>query len=169
MRPLGKFLTAGLLLRIGKTFGLVTLAVIVGGCALSRPYQDSGPPSREAAALLDTARSQSGTPYLAGGAIPGKGFDCSGFTQWVFRQHGVGLPRQSYDQYQIGELVKSGKWQAGDLVFFDVEKKGASHVGIYVNRGWFIHCPSTGGRVREDYLGDKYWQQHYLGARRILP
>jgi cell wall-associated NlpC family hydrolase len=169
MRPLRKLVTAGFLLRIGKSFGLVTVAVIIGSCALSKPYQDSGPPSRDAAALLQTARSQLGTPYVAGAVAPGKGFDCSGFTQWVFRQHGVALPRQSYDQYQIGEQVKSGNWQAGDLVFFDVEKKGASHVGIYVSRGWFVHCSSTGGRVREDFLGEKYWQKHYLGARRILP
>ena len=79
------------------------------------------------------------------------------------------LPRQSYDQYQSGVKIRGRKLYAGDLVFFEIEKKGDTHVGIYVDQGKFIHSSSTGGLVREDYLGDKYWQKHYLGARRVLP
>jgi cell wall-associated NlpC family hydrolase len=97
------------------------------------------------------------------------GFDCSGFTHWVFMQHGITLPRQSFDQYQLGQQVKVGKLRAGDLVFFEIEKKGASHVGIYVDRGRFIHCSSTGGSVKEEDLNERYWQKHFLGARRLLP
>jgi cell wall-associated NlpC family hydrolase len=160
---------AGSFLRIGKACGLFAFAVMVSGCGLGRPYKNSMPPSMGTAALLQTARSQLGIPCHAGGDSPLKGFDCSGFTQWVFRQHGIPLPRQSYEQYRIGQQVKSGKLRSGDLVFFDVEKQGASHVGIYMGQGWFIHCSGTGGHVQKDNLGKTYWQEHYLGARRILP
>jgi murein DD-endopeptidase len=119
-------------------------------------------------ALIGTARTQLGIPYRPGGKSPQTGFDCSGFTSWVFVQHGLILPRQSYDQFRIGQLVQRKKLRAGDLVFFEVDKKGASHVGIYSGRGTFIHCSSSGGRVREDGLAENYWQKHYLGARRVL-
>jgi cell wall-associated NlpC family hydrolase len=107
-----------------------------------------------------------GVPYHAGGTSPATGFDCSGFTQWVCWQHGIFLPRQSFEQYQVGQPVRGDQLQQGDLVFFEIEQKGASHVGIYEARGWFIHCSSPGGRVREDHLSEKYWRKHYLGARR---
>jgi cell wall-associated NlpC family hydrolase len=103
------------------------------------------------------------------GASPQTGFDCSGFTRWVYLQHGVTLPRQSFDQYRTGAAVDKGELRSGDLVFFDIDKKGASHVGIYSGRGSFLHCSSPGGRVREDGIEEAYWQDHYLGARRVLP
>jgi cell wall-associated NlpC family hydrolase len=119
-------------------------------------------------ALIGTARAQLGAPYRAGGTSPQTGFDCSGFTSWVFVQHGLILPRQSFDQFRVGEEVRQRSLRPGDLVFFEIDRKGASHVGLYSGRGKFVHCSSTGGRVREDPLTEKYWQRHYLGARRIL-
>jgi cell wall-associated NlpC family hydrolase len=119
-------------------------------------------------ALIGTARAQVGAPYRAGGTSPQTGFDCSGFTSWVFVQHGLMLPRQSFDQFRVGEKVSRKALRPGDLVFFEIDRKGASHVGLYSGRGSFVHCSSTGGRVREDHLQEQYWQRHYLGARRIL-
>ena len=147
---------------------LAALVASQSGCGAGRKLQ---PPLQaiDPAALLQTARGQLGICYRAGGSTPRSGYDCSGYVQWVFWQHGLALPRQSYDQYQLGEKVERGNLRAGDLVFFEIEKKGASHVGIYVDRGRFIHCSSTGGCVRQDYLGDKYWIEHYLGARRVFP
>ena len=147
--------------------GLVILVLVLTGCAAGRGHLPSLPPVFEAVPLIQTARSQLGVPYQAGGSYPRTGFDCSGFTQWVFQQHGIALPRQSFDQYQVGQPVTVELLQQGDLVFFDVEKKGASHVGIYEAKGWFIHCSSSGGRVREDNLSEKYWQKHFLGARHL--
>jgi murein DD-endopeptidase len=147
---------------------LAALVASQSGCGagkkLQQPLQAIDP-----AALLQTARGQLGVCYRAGGSTPRSGFDCSGYVQWVYWQHGLALPRQSYDQYQLGEKINRSKLRAGDLVFFEIEKKGASHVGIYVDRGLFLHCSSTGGCVRQDYLGDKYWLEHYLGARRMFP
>ena len=147
---------------------LVALVALLSGCGAGRKLQPPPWPI-DPGALLQTARDQLGVCYHAGGSTPRSGFDCSGYVQWVYWQHGLALPRQSYDQYQLGEKVARGNLRAGDLVFFEIEKKGASHVGIYVDRGRFIHCSSTGGCVRQDYLGDKYWIEHYLGARRVFP
>ena len=147
---------------------LMALVVSQSGCGAGRKLQPP-PQAIDPAALIQTARSRLGVCYLAGGSSPRSGFDCSGYVQWVFWQHGLALPRQSYDQYQLGDKVDQRKLRTGDLVFFEIEKKGASHVGIYVDRGSFIHCSSTGGCVRQDYLGDKYWLEHYLGARRVIP
>jgi murein DD-endopeptidase len=147
---------------------LVALALLQSGCGAGRKLE-APLQAVDLVALIQTARGQLGVRYHPGGNLPSTGFDCSGYTQWVFWQHGLMLPRQSYDQYQSGEKIRGRKLYSGDLVFFEIEKKGASHVGIYVDRGKFIHSSSTGGLVREDYLGDKYWQKHYLGARRVLP
>jgi len=162
-------LIVGLPLRIGVTFGMSILVVLIGGCGAGKSYPAHELPGIDTATLIQTARGQLGVRYCPGGSSPLTGFDCSGFTLWVFLQHGISLPRQSYDQYQLGRPVKAGKLSRGDLVFFEIEKKGASHVGIYVDHGWFIHCSSTGGRVREENLNQKYWQKHFLGARRLLP
>lgn len=147
---------------------LLALALPQTGCGTGKKLQ-APPWDIDPGNLIQTARGQLGVTYLAGGSAPTTGFDCSGFTQWVFWQHGLALPRQSYDQYQMGESISRGKLYTGDLVFFEIEKKGASHVGIYVDRDRFIHSSSTGGRVREDFLGDPYWKDHFLGARRVLP
>jgi cell wall-associated NlpC family hydrolase len=147
--------------------GLVILALVLNGCAAGRGHPPPLPSAFEVVPLIQTARSQLGAPYQAGGSSPGTGFDCSGFTQWVFQQQGIALPRQSFDQYLVGQSVMVEHLQQGDLLFFDVEKKGASHVGIYEAQGWFIHCSSPGGRVREDNLAEKYWRKHFLGARHL--
>jgi murein DD-endopeptidase len=160
---------ARLPLRIGVIFGVSILLVLTGGCGTGKSYQAHELPGIDTGALIRTARGQLGVRYSSGGNSPLTGFDCSGFTLWVFLQHGISLPRQSYDQYRLGQQVKAGEFRSGDLVFFEIEKKGASHVGIYVDQGWFIHCSSTGGSVREEDLNQKYWQKHFLGARRLLP
>jgi murein DD-endopeptidase len=155
--------------RFAFVLWLMALAALQSGCGAGKKYQPPPPGAIDPTALIQTARSQLGLRYQAGGSTPRTGFDCSGYTQWVFWQHGLDLPRQSSDQYRIGEKIDRRKLRTGDLVFFEIEKKGASHVGIYVDRGLFIHSSSTGGRVREDYMGEKYWQEHYLGTRRLLP
>jgi cell wall-associated NlpC family hydrolase len=164
-----KPMVTGLVSRTRITSGLIVLVVLIGGCAADKYYRSQLPSTPNTRALIQTANTQLGIPYHAGGTTPNTGFDCSGFTSWVYQQLGVRLPRQSYDQFQVGQEVKGDRLRQGDLLFFEIGKRGASHVGIYVDHGRFIHCPSTGGVVREDQLGERYWHQHFLGARRILP
>jgi len=117
-------------------------------------------------ALVGTALQLRGTPYLDGGASP-HGFDCSGFTQYVFAQHGVRLPRAVEEQYKAGSKIDSGDLTAGDLLFFQTTSRGASHVGIAVGTDQFVHAPSSTGVVRVERLSADYWSKRYLGARRV--
>ena len=119
-------------------------------------------------ALVGTALALRGAPYRNGGADP-TGFDCSGFTQYVFEQYGVALPRAVRDQYQQGKPVKQDELAPGDLVFFSTTAPGASHVAIAVGGDEFVHAPSSTGVVRVEHLGSSYWAPRFLGARRVAP
>jgi cell wall-associated NlpC family hydrolase len=118
------------------------------------------------AALIDTALSFLGTPYRNGGSDP-NGFDCSGFTQWVFAQHGLPLPREVEEQFKAGRKITLDDLKPGDLVFFHTVSRGASHVGIFVAGDQFIHAPSSKGVVRVESINSSYWSTRFLGARRL--
>ena len=114
--------------------------------------------------ILRTAYSMLGVPYVFGGMSPG-GFDCSGFVCYVFRQAGISLPRMADSQFDAVQHVSRSNLQTGDLVFFQTYAPGASHVGIYVGDGKFIHASSSRGiSVAEVFTG--YWGARYLGAGR---
>lgn len=114
--------------------------------------------------VLKTCRSYMGTPYVWGGEQPG-GFDCSGYVQYVWAKHGYRIPRTADIQYNVGDPVKRGKEKPGDLVFFETYAPGASHVGVYLGRGYFIHASSSRG-VTVDRLATDFFAQRYLGAKR---
>jgi cell wall-associated NlpC family hydrolase len=128
------------------------------------------PRSGDAVALLATALTALGARYEAGGHAPETGFDCSGLVAWVFAQHGFVLPRTVGDQFAFGERVSAtGPPSAGDLVFFRTGSGGdATHVGIALGDGRFLHAPSARGVVRIEPLSARYWSTRYVGARRIL-
>ncbi len=117
--------------------------------------------------LVDTATSLAGVPYREGGQTL-TGFDCSGFTQYVFHQHGVTLPRLTREQYQIGHAIAAQDLRPGDLVFFTTVAPGASHVGVAVNQNEFVHAPSERGVVRIERLSGRYWASRFVGARRVI-
>lgn len=120
-----------------------------------------------AASLLGTARSLLGTRYRWGGTTS-RGMDCSGFTQTVFRKHGVRIPRTSASQATVGVPVSKRDLQKGDLVFFRTRGNRISHVGIYVGSGKFMHASTTRGRVRTDTLRSGYYASRWAGGRRVL-
>jgi cell wall-associated NlpC family hydrolase len=117
-------------------------------------------------ALAGTALSLRGAPYRNGGT-DAAGFDCSGFTQYVFARYGVSIPREVQEQYQIGKSVKVENVGPGDLLFFTTTAPGASHVGIAIGGDEFVHAPSSTGVVRVEHLSSSYWAPRFLGARRI--
>jgi cell wall-associated NlpC family hydrolase len=117
-------------------------------------------------ALVGTALSLRGSPYRNGGADP-SGFDCSGFTQYVFRQYGISLPRDVREQYRLGRTVQPEELTAGDLLFFTTTDPGVSHVAIAVGGDEFVHAPSSSGVVRVEHLSSTYWAPRYVGARRV--
>jgi cell wall-associated NlpC family hydrolase len=138
------------------------------GSSAAAPSADEAPTEPAETTLIDTALGLRGAAYRNGGSDP-NGFDCSGFTQYVFAQHGITLPRDTREQFHVGEKVKLKDVKTGDLVFFHTVASGVSHVGIAVNDDEFVHAPSTAGVVRVEHLSSAYWSRRFIAARRITP
>lgn len=118
-----------------------------------------------AQAVLDYARRFLGVRYTWGGTSPSSGFDCSGFTQYVFRNFGINLPRVSRSQATVGTRVSYSNLRPGDLVFFSSRPGGTiTHVGIYVGNGNMIHAPRPGRSVEITTM--RY--HNFTTARRVL-
>lgn len=115
--------------------------------------------------ILNYASQFLGTPYVWGGTSP-SGFDCSGFTQYVFSHAGISLSRTSQSQYTQGTAVSRSDLKAGDLVFFTTYGSGATHVGIYAGNNTMID--SSNGGVTYENMNNSYWAPRYLGARRFI-
>lgn len=119
--------------------------------------------------IINRARTALGTPYVWGGNSLSSGVDCSGLVQQVYGQLGIQLPRVTYDQINVGASVPLPKLAAGDLVFFDTDRKksGPDHVGIYIGGGKFIHAPRPGQPVKISSLGDSYYSDRFMAGRRV--
>ena len=125
----------------------------------------------EAQQLIEYAERFIGTAYHYGKASPDEGFDCSGFTQYVFSHFGYSLNRSSAAQMKNGVNVANigdGRLMPGDLVFFSRAGYAVGHVGIYIGDGKFIHSPHTGDYVKISEMSESYYQARYVGARRVL-
>lgn len=139
----------------------VTVLILALSCLLA--FQMG---SASAASKLDSTVSKLiGIDYDYGGTTT-SGFDCSGFTSYVFKKFEVTLPHSSKSQFAMGNKVDRDDLRAGDLVFFNTTGDGVSHVGIYVGDGKFAHAASKGVTISK--LSDKYYAQRYLGARRVM-
>lgn len=140
-----------------------------GRAAASTPREAAGPfvssdRASTSAAVLTTAMGLTGVPYRLGGTDP-TGFDCSGFVQYVLRQHAIGMPRTVIEQFGVGDVPQAV--EPGDLVFFQTSGSKASHVGIAIDAQSFVHAPNSRGVVRVDRLDAPYWAGRFLGARRV--
>lgn len=164
------------------------LAITAAGCAstgaVPRPFPGAQPvPAKPTAAeppaplaapstqtpgalALATALDLRGVRYKSGGSDP-DGFDCSGLVQYVFARQGIALPRDVRRQFQVGYEIATADVRPGDLLFFNTEAEGASHVGIVLDGESFVHAPNSRGVVRVERLSTGYWSQRLLGARRI--
>ena len=171
----------------GSGFGaaVAVIGILATGCAAKgtvatpRPFPGATAPPRSLPenvraaepitiqpAVVALALSLRGTPYRDGGSDLA-GFDCSGFVQWVFAQQGLALPREVKQQYRVGRDIDTDDIRAGDLVFFETVSPGASHVGIALGGGEFVHAPSSRGVVRVERYTSGYWADRWVGARRV--
>ncbi len=122
--------------------------------------------------MVLAALSLIGSPYKYGGAHPDVGFDCSGLVKYILGLTStITLPRSSEEMYRGGgHAITLDEIKTGDLIFFRIAgSKRINHVAVYIGEKRFVHAPSTGGFVRVDKLGDRYWQRYLVGARRVLP
>jgi cell wall-associated NlpC family hydrolase len=131
------------------------------GVGASTPEGSTIAPPNVHGGVVGIAMRYLGVPYVWGGSSP-RGFDCSGFVMYVYGQIGVSLPHSSYAMFGMGTPVSIGQLQPGDLVFFS----GASHMGIYIGGGQFIHAPHTGDVVKISSLTG-YYSSAFAGGRRI--
>lgn len=116
-------------------------------------------------AIVDIAMQYLGCSYVYGGTTP-SGFDCSGFTQYVYKQYGISINRSSSSQYSNGVAVSKSELQAGDLVMFG--SGSINHVGIYIGNGNIIHAENASSGVNIDSINSGYYYNNYIGARRII-
>ena len=119
-----------------------------------------------ASKAADTAVSMLGKPYKYGGNTPA-GFDCSGLVHYSYSRVGVDVSRDTRTLRAQTNPTRVSDLRRGDLLFFDQEGQKSSHVGIFIGDGRFVHAPSTGGKVRTEKLDAKYWQKHFVEARRV--
>ena len=159
-RTFGKYLVVSMLC-------LFVMAITVPGCS-SRPRRGGcGPVLGEN--IVGIATKYTGAPYEYGGTTP-RGFDCSGFTSFVFKQAGISIPRTARAQFDKGARVSKSRLTKGDLVFFTKwsffrRLFGPSHFGIYISNNKFIHAPSSREKVRVDTLSNTHWKKRFKGAR----
>ncbi|WJV60804.1 C40 family peptidase [Pectobacteriaceae bacterium C52] len=115
---------------------------------------------------------QIGKPYHWGGASPAAGFDCSGLIYYAYKDVvKIPIPRTANEMFHLRDAapIKKSELERGDLVFFHISNRGAAdHVGVYLGNGRFIQSPRTGSDIKISKLSGNYWQEHYVGARRVV-
>jgi len=160
--------------RIGRAALAVTLSFSVlfsGGMFLTSNSAHAASTSASVSAsskatkIINTGKKYMGVRYKFGAKTGNtSSFDCSSFTQYIFRQHGVDIPRSSKQQSKVGKYVPKSQLKPGDLVFF---YSPIHHVGIYIGNGKVMHTYGKPG-VTISSINSGWWKDHYTTARRVL-
>jgi cell wall-associated NlpC family hydrolase len=167
-------------MRLVRLAVAIVAVVLAAACASSgvvpkpfpgspEPAPPASPPTprADAAAIVKDALALRGAPYRNGGNDP-KGFDCSGFVQYVFGKHGIKLSRGTREQLEQGTEIRLAAIAPGDLIFFSTTPSNeASHVGVAIGGDEFVHAPSSRGVVRVEKFSAPYWSRRIVGVRRI--
>lgn len=155
-------------LRFIRVLTILIGTSLIFGCASTPKPAPQPTPSKTSINLqvVRDALSLKGISYQYGEETPERGFDCSGFVQYVYGQHGINLPRTAYEMAASLPALDETLREPGDLVFFNTTGKPYSHVGIYLGRNLFVHASSAQGEVLVSELDTPYWSKHYLGTRR---
>jgi len=146
---------------------LAALLAALAACTPFRPDLPGDAPKADPGyALLLVAQSRIGAPYRYGGAGP-DAFDCSGLVTYAHRQIGVAVPRTAAQQFAAATPIERNELRPGDLVFFRLDGRDVSHVGIYAGDNRFVHAPQRGGNVRMASLDEDYFNRSFAGAGRL--
>ncbi len=128
----------------------------------------AAPPPPRNPEMVFQALANAGVPYRRGGDSRENGFDCSGLVAHVYKEaFGIELPHNALAQSRMGRHVTLAQLEAGDLVFYNTERRPYSHVGIFLGDNRFIHAPRPGKAVRVENMHGAYWVRRFDGARRI--
>jgi len=117
--------------------------------------------------IIKNAKEMLGVSYYYGGISPKTGFDCSGLVYYLHKKQGIKLPRTTKGQLQRVRKIRKSALRPGDLVFFAINKRKVSHVGIYLGDNKFIHSPSTGKSVKITSMTSNYWRSRFVTGGRI--
>lgn len=154
----------------------LVLSALLTACASGgpdrAPLPGRGPAPSLEAQVVSAATSQLGRPYRFEGATP-RGFDCSGFTSWVYAAIGLALPRTADAQAEIGRWIALDEARPGDLLFFGPDRSELGHVGIVLSRPGetlrMIHAATSSGVVVTEIPASSYWLERLRFVRRVLP
>jgi cell wall-associated NlpC family hydrolase len=149
-----------------QLFLFITVLVLIflfQGCA---SLKESKTNKREI--IVRYAKNMLNKEYRFGAQDPYEGFDCSGLAQFAYREAGVKIARTSKAQYAGSRKIAKNDLEPADLIFFSTNGSGASHVGIFVGNGKFIHAPSAGKKVQSADIDNSYWRKSFYGAGTYL-
>ena len=150
---------------------LITIVFYVTACSSPSKYPASDSVKSKSHSkqkrIISIAKAQLGKPYRFGGTSPTKGFDCSGLINFSFKKAGLAVPRTTKQLYRASSPISRRHLKTGDLVFFKINRRKVSHVGLYLGNNRFIHAPSSGKYVNIANLNDKYWRQRFVRGGRI--
>lgn len=156
-----------------RTSGTTTTTTTTSRAPTRARIPASPPATAAAARVLRTGEAYIGVPYVWGGNSPSEGFDCSGFTKYIFAKQGITLPRTSRDQARVGRAVPADfrDLEPGDLMFFAEPGEAISHVAIYAGNGRILHSSSSNGGVGYTDLnaGGDWFVAYFVVARRVGP
>ncbi len=146
---------------------LAAFSLLTAGCSSSPQKTYHAKAHGQHQKILKIAKTQLGKPYRYGGRSPKTGFDCSGLIQYSYKMAGISVPRTTKQLYSVATPIKRKQLKAGDLVFFRIDRRKISHVGLYLGNNKFIHAPSSGKRVNIANMNNRYWRKHFSRGGRL--
>ncbi|MCQ6558336.1 C40 family peptidase [Paenibacillus mendelii] len=151
-----------------RKFVITSLCTTIGFSALAfGASHKTEAATEQTVKLLSTGKEYIGTPYKLGSQSGvTSSFDCSSFSQYIFKLNGVKLPRTASAQAKVGKPVAKGYLSVGDLVFFKTNGKSISHVAIYAGNSKILHSSSSKGVIVAN-MNSSYWKTKYVTARRV--
>ena len=148
-------------IRITHNAIVLLLLCILSGCGTVPQHNN-----RTGVQIVSYARALIGNPYHYGGNTPA-GFDCSGLVQYAYHQAGIAIPRTTRQQLKLSTAVSPSQRLPGDIIFFHLDGRKVSHVGLYVGGNSMIHAPSGGKHVSYARLDNGYWERHIIKTGRF--